>query len=87
MKVNSIESPAIVYNLQHFWLLYTMTGYSIEWPIIHIDRNIYTLKSEMVRARTTDENTHEIHISKIVLNFVTKIAVKWAKKDPEASNI
>ena len=41
MNVHSIESPAIVYNLKHFWLLYTMTGYSIEWPIIHIDRNIY----------------------------------------------
>ena len=39
--VNSIESPAILYNLQHFWSFYTMTGYSIEWPIIHIDRNIY----------------------------------------------
>ena len=41
MNVHSIESPAIVYNLQRFWLLYRMTGYSIEWPIIHIDRNIY----------------------------------------------
>ena len=40
-NVHTIESPAIVYNLKHFWLFYRMTVYSIEWPILHIDRNIY----------------------------------------------
>ena len=42
MRVHYIEYLAIIYNIQHFWSLYRMTGYSIEWPINHIDRNIYT---------------------------------------------
>ena len=61
MKVNSIESPAIVYNLQHFWLLYTMTGYSIEWPIIHIDRNIYIEKWGKNLAKFHLKNLSSFH--------------------------
>ena len=40
-RVNCIQWPVIVYIILLCWTLYTMTGYCIQCPIYHIDRNIY----------------------------------------------